>query len=171
MWVKLKKMQTSCMCVCVCANIKNAAVSMVLFAVDEPVYWYGSLFYASLISTSSSICIVHMVLQLKGKVRRWDHMHMIEGYIPNSPVAKWDPSGTLQSERAQSFFIVWATLPTSSSVCLVFFPHSLCLARWFWPNLMNRRHDLTTAVCISLRWSGLHVAWLPAGSWHRLPCW
>ena len=28
-------------------------------------------------------------------------------------------------------------LPTSSSVCLVFFPRSLCFARWFWPDLMN----------------------------------
>ena len=38
----------------------------------------------------------------------------------------------------------------SSSVCLVFFPLSLCLARWFWPDLMNGRHDHTTAVCVSL---------------------
>ena len=36
------------------------------------------------------------------------------------------------------------------SVCLVFFPISLCLARWFWPDLMNGKHDQTTAVCISL---------------------
>ena len=28
-------------------------------------------------------------------------------------------------------------LPTSSSVCLVFFPLSLCLARLFWPDQMN----------------------------------
>ena len=28
----------------------------------------------------------------------------------------------------------------------------LCLARWFWPVLMNGRHDNATAVCISLRW-------------------
>ena len=63
-------------------------------------------------------------------------------------------------------------LPTSSSVCLVFFTRSLCLARWFWPDLMNRRHDHTTSVCISLRWSGgLRVVWLPAGSWHGLPRW
>ena len=43
---------------------------------------------------------------------------------------------------------------TSSSVCLVFFPLSLCRARWFWPDLMNGRHDRTTAVCVSLWWSG-----------------
>ena len=68
--------------------------------------------------------------------------------------------------------IPWCCLPTSSSICLAFFPLSLCLARWFWPDLMNRKHDHTTAVCVSLRWSGgLHVVQLSAGSWHGLPCW
>ena len=63
-------------------------------------------------------------------------------------------------------------LPTSFSVCLVFFPLSLCLARWFWPDLMNRRHVHITAVCVSLRWSGgLRVVRLPATSWYRLPRW
>ena len=38
--------------------------------------------------------------------------------------------------------------------CLVFFSLSLCLARWFWPDLMKGRHVHTTAVCVSLRWSG-----------------
>ena len=48
----------------------------------------------------------------------------------------------------------------------------LCLARWFWPDLMNGRHDHTTAVCVSLRSSGgLRVVQLPAGSWHGLPSW
>ena len=60
--------------------------------------------------------------------------------------------------------IPWCCLPTSSSVCLAFFPLSPCLARWFWPALMNGRHDHTTTVCISLRWSGgLRVVQLPAG--------
>ena len=45
---------------------------------------------------------------------------------------------------------------------------SLYLARWFWPDLMNGRHGHTTSVCISLRWSGLHVIWLPAQSWLNL---
>ena len=37
-------------------------------------------------------------------------------------------------------------------------PLSLCLARWFWPDLMNRKHDHTTAVCVSLQWpGGVHV--------------
>ena len=33
--------------------------------------------------------------------------------------------------------------PPTSSVCRVFFPHSLCVARWFWTVLMNGRHDHT----------------------------
>ena len=60
----------------------------------------------------------------------------------------------------------------SISVCLVFFPLSLCLARSYWPDLMNGRHVDTTAVCVSLRWSGgLRVVRLPAGAWHGLPRW
>ena len=38
--------------------------------------------------------------------------------------------------------------------------------------LINGRHDHTTALCVSLRWSGsLHGVRLPAGSWHGLPRW
>ena len=45
----------------------------------------------------------------------------------------------LNTETRQSpcLSIPWWCLPTSSSVCLVFFPLALCLARCFWPNLMN----------------------------------
>ena len=64
--------------------------------------------------------------------------------FPCSPL----PSGTCQTPGLS---IPWCCLPTSSFVCLVFFPLSLCLARWFWPDLMNRKHDHTTAVCISVR--------------------
>ena len=55
---------------------------------------------------------------------------------------------------------------------LSFSPLSLYLARWPKPDLMNGRHDHTTAVCVSLRSSGdLNVVQLPAGSWHGLPRW
>ena len=58
----------------------------------------------------------------------------------------------------------WCCLSTSSSVCLVFLPLSLCLARWFWSDLMNGKHDHTTAVCVSSQWSGgLRVV--------RIACW
>ena len=85
--------------------------------------------------------------------------------FPCSPL----PSGTW---RTPGLSIPWCCLPSSSSVCLVFFRFSLCLARWFWPDLMNERHDHTTTVCVSLRSSGgLRVVQLPAESWHGLPCW
>ena len=77
------------------------------------------------------------------------------------------PSGTW---RTPGLSTSWCCLPISSSVCLVYFPLSLCLARQFWPDMMNGRHDHTTAVHISLRWpGGLHVVQLLAGSWHGLP--
>ena len=34
--------------------------------------------------------------------------------------------------RTPGLSIPWCCLPASSSVCLVFFPLSLCLAKWFW---------------------------------------
>ena len=64
--------------------------------------------------------------------------------FPCSPL----PSGTC---RTPGLSIPWCCLPASSSVCLVFFPLSLCLATWFWPDLMNGKHYHTTAVCVSLR--------------------
>ena len=61
-------------------------------------------------------------------------------------------------------------------LCLPSFcPLSLCLARWFCPDLMNGKHDYTTAVCVFLRSSGdLHEVQLPAGSSQRKSrsyCW
>ena len=59
--------------------------------------------------------------------------------FPYSPL----PSGTC---RNPGLSIPWCCLPNSSYVCLVFFPLSLCLTRRFWPDLMNGKHDHTTAV-------------------------
>ena len=64
--------------------------------------------------------------------------------FPCSPL----PSGTWWTP---SLSIPWCCLPTSSFVRLVFFPFTLCLARWFWADLMNGRHVHTTAVCVTLR--------------------
>ena len=63
----------------------------------------------------------------------------VSSIVPCSPL----PSGTWRTPGLSS---PWCCLPTSSSVCLVFFPLSLCLARWFWPDLMNGKHDHTTAL-------------------------
>ena len=80
------------------------------------------------------------------------------------------PSLPFRTRRTPGLFIARCSLHTSSSVCLVFFPLSLCLKRWFWTDLMNGRHVHTNTVCVSLRWSGgLRVVRLPAGSWHGHP--
>ena len=80
------------------------------------------------------------------------------------------PSGTWSELQACPFpDVVFPPLP---SVRLVFFPLSLCLAIWFWPDLMNGKLDHTIAVCVFLRSSGdLQVVQLPAGSWHGLTRW
>ena len=105
----------------------------------------------------------HQSLNCKGRLGNTDDFQPVFSIFPCSPL----PSGTW---RTPGLSIPWWCLPTSSSVCLVFFPLSLCLARWFWPDLT--KHDYTTAVCVSLRSSGgLRVVRLPAGSWHGLPCW
>ena len=54
----------------------------------------------------------------------------VSSNLPCSPL----PSGVW---RTPGLSIPWCCLPTSSSDCLVFFPLSLCLAKWFWPDLMN----------------------------------
>ena len=78
--------------------------------------------------------------------------------FPCSPL----PSGFC---RTPGLSISWCCLHTSSSFCLVFFPLSLCLARWFWPDLMNGKHDHTNAVCVFSRSSGdLHVV-------DHIACW
>ena len=64
----------------------------------------------------------------------------VSSILPCSPL----PSGTW---RTPGLSTSWCCSPIPSSVCLVFFPLSLCLARWFWPDLMNGRHVHTTAVC------------------------
>ena len=112
----------------------------------------------------SHFIIIIIIYPLTARVTGAPHMisQPVSSIFPCSPL----PSGTWQTPGLS---IPWC-LPTSSSVCHVFFPFSLCLARWFWPDLMTRRHVHTTAVCVSLWWSGgLCVIQLPAGSWHGLP--
>ena len=47
--------------------------------------------------------------------------------------------------------VVFPPLPLSA---LPSFPFHCAFARWFWPDLMNGRHDHTTAVCVPVQWSG-----------------
>ena len=67
-----------------------------------------------------------------------------------SPVLSW-------TWRTPGLLIPWCCLPTSSTVCLVFFPLSLCLGRCFWSDLMNGRHAHTTAICFASLYNGQEV--------------
>ena len=90
------------------------------------------------------------------------------------PVFSIFPCSPLPSRtcRTPSLSIPWCCLLTTSFVRLVSFPLSLCLARWFWQDLMNGKHDHTTAVCVSSRsLGGLRVVQLSTGPRHGLPRW
>ena len=60
------------------------------------------------------------------------------------------PLGLAELQACPFPDVVFPHLPLSA-LSVVFFHLSLYLARWFWPDLMNGRHDHTTAVCVSLR--------------------
>ena len=81
----------------------------------------------------------HQFLNREGRWGTTDDFATSFLHFPCSPL----PSGTC---RTPGLSIPWCCLPTSSSICLVFFSLSLCLARCFWPDLMNGQHDHTTAV-------------------------
>ena len=112
---------------------------------------------------SSFIIIIINPLTTRVVGAPWMILQPVFSIFPCSPL----PSGTW---RTPGLSIPWCCLPNSSSIYLVFFPLSLCLARWFWPDLRNGKHDHTTAVCVSLQSSGgLPEVQLPAGSWHGSP--
>ena len=111
------------------------------------------------------IIIIILIYPLTARVAGAPRMisQPVSSIFPCSPLL----FGTWQTPGLS---IPWCFLPTSSSVCLVFYPLLLCLARWFWPDLMNGRHDHTTAVCISLWWSGGFVCCLWWADWSsRMP--
>ena len=68
----------------------------------------------------------------------------VSSILPCSPRHPW-------TWRTPGLSIPWCCLPTSSSVCLFFFPLSLCPARWFWRDLMNGRHVHTQSIVINRR--------------------
>ena len=78
------------------------------------------------------------------------------------------PPGLRELQACPFPDVVFPHLPLSA---LSYFPLLPCLARWFWPDLTNGRHDHTSRVSDSLRLSGLRVVRSPAGSWHGLPRW
>ena len=108
----------------------------------------------------------HQSLNREGRWGATDNFATSFLHFPLSSVAFWD-LGKLQACPFPDVVFPPLLLSALSSS-----PLSLCLARWFWPDLMNWRHDHSAAVCVSLRSSGgLRVVRLPAGSWHGLPRW
>ena len=101
-------------------------------------------------------CFAHFVLYLANKFSHHHHHHLSLNresclgtrddfttsflYFSLFSTALWD------SKNSRPIH----SLTLSSYFFLVLFPLSLCLTRWFWPDLMNRRHDHTIPVCISL---------------------
>ena len=84
---------------------------------------------------------------------RWLHNQFTPFSWVNS-TALWD----LVNSRPVHFLMLSSHL----FLCLpCLLPLSLCIARWFWPDLMNGRHAHTTSVCVSLLWSGGLVIQLP----------
>ena len=139
-------------------------------AYQEAVFqtWLSLCFQWRLWSSDGTIIITIIIISPL-TVRAVEAPQMISQPVSSIFPCSSLPSGTLQTPGLS---IPWCCLPTSASVCLVFFPLSLCLARRFWPDSMNGRHDHTTVVCVSLWWlGGLRVVWLSAGSWHGLPHW
>ena len=94
--------------------------------------------------TAREIIIITIINPLTARVVGAPQMILqpVFSVFPCSPLPSW-------TCRTPGLSIPWCCLSTSSFVRLVFFPLSLCLARWFWPDLMNGRHDHTTAVFVS----------------------
>ena len=101
----------------------------------------------------------------QSRVSFWHHRWLHNQFLPFFSLV-YCPRGVGELQACPLRDVVFPPL------CIVFFPISLCLAWWFWSDLMNGRHVHTTLVCVSLLWSGgLRVIRLPAGSWHGLSPW
>ena len=110
---------------------------------NTPVYWSGYTY-----SGKADTILWHYQETPKGLSHNHHHHHLSlnhEGRWGNTDDFTTSflhfslfslPSGTWQTPGLSS---PWCCLPTSFSVCLVFFPLSLCLARWFWPDLIIRQ--------------------------------
>ena len=89
-----------------------------------------------------SLISSHLALNIEGRWGTTDNFVTRFLHLSLFSTALWDWAN---SRPVHSLMLS----STSSSVCLVFFPLSLCLARWFYPDLMNGKHDHTTADCVS----------------------
>ena len=110
-----------CVCVCVCV------VSLFVWLYEYVLVSIRCLFNNSFISS-------HLSLNREGRLGNINDFATSFPNFPCSPLPSW-------TWRTPGLSIPWCCLPTSSSVCLGFFPLLLCLAKWFWPDLMNMDAD------------------------------
>ena len=106
----------------------------------------------------------HQFLNREGRWGTTDDFATSFLHFPLFSTALWDlpNSRPVHSQMLSSHLFL--SLPCLLRPFTV--PCSMVLA------MMNGKHDHTTAVCVSLRWSGgLREVKLLAGSWHRLPRW
>ena len=99
----------------------------------------------------------HLSLNREGRWGTTDDFTTSFLYFPCCPL----PFGTWLTPGLS---ISRSCLPTSPSVCIVFFSLSLCLARWFWSDQMNARHDHTLQF-VSLYDSQEVFVWSPIACW------
>ena len=139
---------------CSPSNINQHQESLDCFATSSPFFFLFPLVTFIIISS----IIYPLIAGVIGAPQMTSQP--ISSIFPCSPLS----SGTW---RTPGLSIPWCCLPASSSVRLVFFLLSLFLARWFWPDLINRRHVHTTIVrsscgliaCCTLAKTSSFVTW------------
>ena len=100
-------------------------------------------------------------------------IHPLAATVIGVPQMISQPVSSIKKKKKNLFCTALWDLPNSRPVhsltlsshlflCLPYLPPTLTVP---WLDLMNGRHDHTTAVCVSLRWSGgLRVVPLPTGA-------
>ena len=118
---------------------------------------FSSNVYEDLIKTHTCLVHHHLSLNREGRLGTTDDFATSFLHFFLFSTSLWDLPNSRPVHSLVLSSHLFLCLP-----CLL--PLSLCLARSFWPNMKSGRYDHTTAVCVSLRWSGgLRVVQLPAG--------
>ena len=107
----------------------------------------------------------HLSLNCESRWGTTDHLAISFLHISLFSTALWDLANSRPVHSLMLSSHLFLCLP-----CLLF-PFTVpCKMVLTGP--MDGKHVHTTAVCVSLRWSGgVRVVRLPAGSWHWLPRW
>ena len=128
------------------------------------------LFTIDLLATKLGVLISSTPSSIPKQRRSLGHHRWFHIQFPPFFCILHCPLGLCQLKTCPFPDVIFPPLPLTALSSFPFY--YVCLARWFWRDLMNGRHVHTTAVCVSLLWSGgLHVVQLPTGSWHGLPHW